>query len=89
MALKLFVEALAFRRRVLPEDHPDIATSMSNLASTYGDLYRHDEALPLQDEALAFRFQADSITRDAADNSLLWPASYPEDGSLAFTMTRP
>lgn len=40
------------------------------------------------DQALTFRFQSDSITRNAS-GSLLWPASYPADGSLAFTVTRP
>ena len=45
---------LAFRKRVLPADHPDIGLSMSNLASTYSALGRHPEALKLQVEALAF-----------------------------------
>jgi hypothetical protein len=38
------------------------------------------------DEALAFRFRSDGITR-AADGSLLWNATTPP--LLAFTMTRP
>ena len=54
-ALKLVEETLAFRKRVLPADHPSIATSMNNLASTYGQLGRHEEALKLQEETLAFR----------------------------------
>jgi hypothetical protein len=37
---------------VLSETHPAIATSMNNLASTYGALGHHDEALKLQQEAL-------------------------------------
>jgi tetratricopeptide (TPR) repeat protein len=53
-ALKLQQETLAFRQRVLPENHPDIATSMNNLASTYSALGRHDKALTLQQETVAF-----------------------------------
>ncbi len=33
-ALKLQEEVLAFRRRVLPADHPHIGSSMNNLALT-------------------------------------------------------
>ena len=35
--VQLLEETLTFRKRVLPADHPDIATSMGNLASTYRD----------------------------------------------------
>jgi tetratricopeptide (TPR) repeat protein len=45
--------ALTLARKVLPADHPDIATSMHNLASTYGALGRHEDALRLQEETLA------------------------------------
>jgi tetratricopeptide (TPR) repeat protein len=31
-AVRLYQEALAMRRRLLPEDHPDIADSLNNLA---------------------------------------------------------
>jgi hypothetical protein len=54
-ALGMHSRALAFRQRLLPENHPSIATSMINLAETYGALGRHDEALKLQKETLAFR----------------------------------
>ena len=40
---------------------------------------------PYADEALAFRFQADGITRDG-DGSLVWNAAAP--GELAFVMNR-
>jgi hypothetical protein len=33
-ALDMFEQVLAFRRRVLPADHPDIADVMHNLAAT-------------------------------------------------------
>ena len=53
--MKLKEETLAFYKRVLPADHPDIARSMHNLAGTYGQLGQHEEALKLQEETLAFR----------------------------------
>jgi len=55
--LKLEEEALAFRTRVLPADHPDIAHSLINLATTYSDLGRHQDALKLKEEVLAFNKQ--------------------------------
>ena len=39
---------MEFERRVLPAEHPDIATSMNNLATTYSHLGRHEEALQLR-----------------------------------------
>jgi tetratricopeptide (TPR) repeat protein len=47
--------ACALRRRVLPPTHPEIATSMSNLALTYSALGRHQDALKMNEEALAAR----------------------------------
>ena len=41
-------EVLARTISALPKDHPDIATSMNNLAQTYGELGKHTEALALQ-----------------------------------------
>ena len=54
-ALKLHEETLKFRKRILPPDHPDIATSMNNLAETYGALGRHKDALKLYEETLKIR----------------------------------
>ena len=54
-ALQLKEETLAFHKRILPSDHPDIAMSMNNLATTYTHLGRHDDALRLNEETLAFR----------------------------------
>jgi serine/threonine protein kinase len=48
----LLERALAERRRVLGEDHPDTLGSMNHLADLYGDQGRHDEAEPLLLEAL-------------------------------------
>ena len=47
-ALRMMEGALDFRRRILPNDHPHIATSMSNLAAVYGRLGRHEEALAVK-----------------------------------------
>jgi len=53
-SLDLFEQTLAFRRRVLPADHPDIASAMSSTASSYSALGRHTEALHLSEQTLAF-----------------------------------
>ena len=53
--VQLLEETLTFRKRVLPADHPDIATSMNNLAIAYRDLGRHEDALQLLEEKLAVR----------------------------------
>jgi tetratricopeptide (TPR) repeat protein len=49
----LYREALAILRKALPEGHPDIATSLNNLAGLYRDQGRTTEAEPLYREALA------------------------------------
>ena len=56
---------LTFQQRVLPKDHPDLATSMNNLAMAYRDLGRHKEALKMQEETLAFQ-------------QLVFPESHPD-----------
>ena len=43
----------AFFRRVLPAEHPDIATAMLNTANSYSALGRHAEALDFCEQALA------------------------------------
>ena len=52
-----WLEALAQARldHGAENDHPDIATSLSNLASLYTKQGRHDEAKPLFVDALAMR----------------------------------
>jgi hypothetical protein len=42
-------------QHTLPKDHPDIAKSMNNLASSLFLLGRHKEALKLQEETLGLR----------------------------------
>ena len=63
-ALKLHEEALAFRKRVLPEDHPSIAPSMNTLAAKSSKRGTHKEALELQasQEALAHSDAAERPT---------------------------
>ena len=53
-ALKLREETQALQTRVLPKDHPDIADSMKNLASS---MFRDNpkEALKLVEDALALQ----------------------------------
>merc|ERR1719316_1231010 len=47
---------LKMRQRLHGEgDHPDIATSMNNLASTLHHLGKHQQALEMQEEVLKMR----------------------------------
>jgi hypothetical protein len=41
------------RRRALPEDHPDIARSLWNLARMYETMKQYEKALPMFEEAHA------------------------------------
>ena len=43
------------KQRVLPEDHPDIAKSMNNLANAYDALGDHAAARDLHKQALEMR----------------------------------
>ena len=47
--LALQREVLGIRLRVLPVGHPNIATSMSNLAVACGELSLHEEAHELKE----------------------------------------
>jgi tetratricopeptide (TPR) repeat protein len=53
--LQLYRRALVIRERVLGSDHPDVATSLNNLASLYKSQGKYDEAEPLHRRALAIR----------------------------------
>jgi hypothetical protein len=44
-------------RRILGEEHPDTISAMNNLASTFGDLGRRDEAAKMLQEVLDKRRQ--------------------------------
>jgi len=54
-ALEIQEEVLELRRRILPEDHPDIASAMANLAASYRDLGRLDDAVKIEEEVLEMR----------------------------------
>ena len=43
--MELKKEALASQERVLPPNHPDIATTRGTLVSSYSNLGRHSEAV--------------------------------------------
>ena len=45
----------AVLHRSSPPDHPDIGTSMNNIAIAYGNLGRHEDALSMQESVLEFR----------------------------------
>ena len=51
-------QALALRRELLGDDHPDVATSFNNLANTHAMRGERDEAIALQRQALAIRERA-------------------------------
>ncbi len=44
-AQQLEEQVLEIRKRILPENHPHIATSLANLAVTYGVQGEHEKAL--------------------------------------------
>jgi tetratricopeptide (TPR) repeat protein len=54
-AIPIAEEALRIRRDLLPENHPDVAQSLHNLAETYRNQGRYREAEPLFQEALRIR----------------------------------
>jgi tetratricopeptide (TPR) repeat protein len=54
-AAALLEEALAMQRRLLPEDHPDIATSLNNLANCHESQGEYGKAVLLHEEALAMQ----------------------------------
>ena len=54
-AKELHEKALTIRKKTFGEDHPDVATSYSNLASVYNRLGEHNEAKELHEKALTIR----------------------------------
>ncbi|GAA2935657.1 hypothetical protein GCM10020221_34290 [Streptomyces thioluteus] len=54
-ALPLAEAVLADRRRVLSTDHPDLLTSLNNLAGCYGAVGAADKAIALYEEVLRDR----------------------------------
>ncbi|MBD2102058.1 FxSxx-COOH system tetratricopeptide repeat protein, partial [Leptolyngbya sp. FACHB-261] len=51
----LLAQALELRQRLLGQDHPDVATSLNNLALLYDSQGRYSEAEPLYLQALELR----------------------------------
>jgi eukaryotic-like serine/threonine-protein kinase len=54
-AIDFLKRSEALRRQYLGPEHPDTLASMNNLALTYQDAGRRDEALPLYEETLKLR----------------------------------
>ena len=51
----LYKRSLAIREKLLGPDHPDVATSLGNLAVMYDDQGRYEESEPLHRRALEIR----------------------------------
>jgi hypothetical protein len=49
----LYIDAFAMTQRLFTGDHPDVATSLNNLAGLYDSQGRYSEAEPLYIDALA------------------------------------
>ncbi len=54
----MYKRSLAFREKTLGPEHPDVATSLHNLAGLYLAQDRYDEAEPLFKRALAINENA-------------------------------
>jgi tetratricopeptide (TPR) repeat protein len=54
----LYLQALELRKQLLGENHPDVATSLNNLAKLYESQGKYEEAEPLYLQALAIAEQA-------------------------------
>src|SRR5262245_42366906 len=64
-AVTIAQRILALRERALGRNHPDVATSLNNLALLYSSRGRYAEAEPLFQRALAIREKA--LGRDHPD----------------------
>ena len=54
-SLCYYMKVLAIQEKVLPENHPDIATSYDNVGYAYGELGEHKKELEYKLKALAIR----------------------------------
>jgi CHAT domain-containing protein len=54
-AIPLAERALAIREKVLGQEHPDVATSLNNLALLYSEMGNYSQAEPLYQRSLAIR----------------------------------
>jgi tetratricopeptide (TPR) repeat protein len=73
-AIPLAQQALAIRERTLGPNHPDVATSLTNLALLYASQRRYAEAEPLYRRALAIRAKVQA----SADATLSRPSAQIE-----------
>jgi uncharacterized protein YecA (UPF0149 family) len=71
-ALELRRETLEFRQRVLPPDHPDIATSMNNLAGSYYHLGNLPMAKGLFQQALSIQEKTLPPNHPHLQNTKAW-----------------
>ena len=53
----LYQEALAMRQRLLGDEHPDVATSLNNLAGLYKHQGRYSDAEPLYCQAIGIAYE--------------------------------
>ncbi|MDJ0705956.1 MAG: TIR domain-containing protein [Leptolyngbyaceae cyanobacterium MO_188.B28] len=66
----LLVEALGMTKRLLGDEHPDVARSLNNLAALYDSQGRYGEAEPLYVEALGMRKRLLGDEHPAVANTL-------------------
>ena len=64
----LYRRSLAIREKQLGPDHPDVATSLNNLADLYRSMGRYAEAEPLYRRSLAIREK-----RSSGPTTPTWP----------------
>ncbi|MGI8426308.1 MAG: tetratricopeptide repeat protein [Actinomycetota bacterium] len=65
-----FMQALALREQALGPEHPDVATSLNNLAELYDTQGRYAKAEPLYQRSLAIREQALGLDHPDVGESL-------------------
>ncbi len=54
-SLEYFQQALEMRQKILPENHPDIVSSLDNLGASYSCLGEHQKSLEYYQHALEMR----------------------------------
>jgi tetratricopeptide (TPR) repeat protein len=82
-ALKLQLEVVEFRERVLGAEHPDTALSKGDLAATYGALGQHQDALKLELEVVEFNERVlGGEHPDTATSKAQRPSTYYHLGQL-------
>jgi tetratricopeptide (TPR) repeat protein len=69
-AIPLAERALAIREKVLGKEHPDVATSLNNLAGLYRGMGNYSQAEPLLQRALAIKEKVLGLEHPDVANSL-------------------